>query len=139
MNCQWELVGDAGQGWELLECVQCGRRVKVRAGTTASAECGHAAAKPRGGVGTEIKRLFESLGVRPYSTCNCSALAAEWDRNGIAWCKAHRDDVLIPRLTEAYRKTDWLTVLRAAPLAAAQGLWSIESLVERAIGRAEQA
>ena len=41
-----------------------------------------------GGPGTELKKLFASLGIRPNSNCKCNALAHEIDQHGIAWCEA---------------------------------------------------
>lgn len=72
------------------------------------------------GVGTEIKRLLESLGVTADACPGlCEQLRQEWDRAGVQWCREHRDDVLVPRLREAYRSTDWPTAIKAAANASA--------------------
>lgn len=91
------------------------------------------------GVGTELHKLLESLGIKPDSTCNCAALAAEYDRRGVQWCRENKSEI-VAHLSKAYRSTDWTTAIRAGANAVSQGLpLTIEGLCEVAIERAEQA
>lgn len=50
------------------------------------------AAKPIGGVGTELKALFSSIGV---AICGeCDAKANQWNRSGIEWCQANQTELV---------------------------------------------
>ena len=78
-----------------------------------------------------------SLGVAPTSTCQCAAKQAEYNRNGLDWCKANREAILA-HLRGAYSESTLLTKLRAGANAVGQGMpWSVEGILEMAIERAD--
>jgi hypothetical protein len=74
-----------------------------------------------GGVGTELKELLASLGLRPSAKCTCHARAAEMDEKGIAWVRDHRDEIL-GWLRKEQARRGWLQILRAGALAVVSGL-----------------
>lgn len=96
---------------------------------------------PPSGPGTELKRLLSTLGITAGTGCGCDSKAAEMDRNGPAWCREHRAEI-VSWLAEARAEAGWLVTLRAAPAAIAMGVNALDTLgwlVEEAIRRAEAA
>jgi len=69
---------------------------------------------PASGVGTELTKLIAQFNVKPDKSCNCAAKAAEWNRNGVEWCKANREEILT-HLRKAY---SGLSLLSRAAIAA---------------------
>lgn len=53
------------------------------------------------GVGSELKKIFQEVDVRPDKACACEAKAAEMDRLGIEAIKANRQKY-IDWLRDAY-------------------------------------
>jgi hypothetical protein len=49
---------------------------------------------PRGGAGTELKKLLSLVGIRSSPTCKCNARAAEMDVRGVAWVDKNRATVV---------------------------------------------
>lgn len=97
-------------------------------------------APPPAGPGSELKALLASLGV-PACTVGCGGYAALMDSWGVEGCRRRREEVAA-RLREQAAKAGWAAKLRAAALAAAQGLVfnpldPYGSLVDEAIRRAE--
>lgn len=44
------------------------------------------------GVGSKIKEIINAANIK-VSGCACNSKAHEWDRNGVEWCKEHRDEL----------------------------------------------
>jgi hypothetical protein len=57
--------------------------------------------KTTGGVGTEIKLLLAGMGFEPGPNCNCHEHQANWDKNGIKWCKDNRQKLVAALNEEA--------------------------------------
>lgn len=92
---------------------------------------------PGYGPGTELKKLFKTMGLKPKSSCQCDARAAKMDRNGIQWCRDNRDTIL-GWLAEGYDHAGWLEKLKAGALAVTHGLpLTLEGILDEAIRRAE--
>ena len=92
---------------------------------------------PANGPGTELKKILDSLGIQPIASCQCAAKQAEYNRNGVEWCKANREAILAD-LKTAYDEASLLTKLRAGAKAVALGMpLTIEGLLDLAIERAE--
>jgi hypothetical protein len=49
---------------------------------------------PKGGAGTELKKLFASFGFTPSSNCQCNARSYQMDQAGPAWCEGHIDEII---------------------------------------------
>ena len=84
-----------------------------------------------GGPGTELKKLLASWGITDSPSCPCNARAAEMDRNGVAWCREHRAEI-IGWLQEGAAAWGWAAKLAAKAM-------PIGRLVDEAIRRAELA
>lgn len=123
-RCDLRITGRTSSG-VVYTCSRCARSITLRVEEPGLRRS--CVAVSSGLPGTEIHRLLALLGVKPTSSCGCASLAAEWDRHGVEWCREHRDDVLVPRLLEAYRETDWSTVFAAA-VRGATHLWLIRRL-----------
>jgi hypothetical protein len=52
------------------------------------------ARRPKGGPGTELKKLFATFGFQDVPGCSCVAHAAEMDRRGADWCEANIETVV---------------------------------------------
>jgi hypothetical protein len=72
-------------------------------------------------AGTELKELLASLGVTESTGCGCTDLAAQMDRNGIAWCKANAG-ALSDRLRDNAKTKGILTFAKAGVLAVLTGV-----------------
>lgn len=71
----------------------------------------HAEAEKRhklGGPGTELKKLFHSLGARACG--NCIATGNKMDEMGSAWCREHVDE-LAQEIHNNSQKRGWMAVL----------------------------
>jgi hypothetical protein len=82
---------------------------------------------PGCGPGTELKKLLAKIGITAEANCQCNARAAEMDKQGPAWCRAHLDTIVGWLAEEAQRRN--LPFLRTGA----------KILVRCAIRRAEQA
>lgn len=69
-----------------------GRPVSVRAVRVGAAS--PATATPRGGPGTELKKLLRMVGVKASPTCPCNAHAAQMDRWGPDECENRLDEIV---------------------------------------------
>jgi hypothetical protein len=83
-----------------------------------NADAALASAEP---VGTNLKKLIDSLGVEGSPGCNCESLRLEMDRLGIAGCLRERAR-LIAALRESAESVSWLSKLKAAGPAVWSGL-----------------
>lgn len=72
------------------------------------------------GVGTELKKLFASLGVKPLADCKCDAVAQKMNDRGIEWCRKNRDENL-EWLRKGEEKYGWATRTLAAAMAVKKG------------------
>lgn len=150
MDCDWEDVpGTLGaKGKRRVKCRRPGCRIV--SGRTARpyerihSECEVSSDAPSvHGVGWHLTQLLKQLGAKPDSSCNCAAKAAEYDRAGLEWCKAHREE-MAAFLREKYSSLSWTDLTAFTARAVASGLvWEIgfsdpaTALVEMAIRRAE--
>lgn len=50
--------------------------------------------KPKGGPGTELKKLFAMIGISEHGNCSCNAHADEMDRRGAEWCRENIETIL---------------------------------------------
>jgi len=50
---------------------------------------------PAGGPGTELKKLLARVGITATPDCSCNARAAEMDRQGVDWCEANVDTIVV--------------------------------------------
>jgi hypothetical protein len=55
------------------------------------------------GVGTELKKLFASIGIQPIANCSCNARARQMNEKGIAWCEENID-LIVSWLKEEHTK-----------------------------------
>jgi hypothetical protein len=46
------------------------------------------------GVGTELKRLLNKIGIKASPTCSCNKRASLMDKNGIQWCENNIDTII---------------------------------------------
>jgi hypothetical protein len=97
------------------------------------------------GVGSQLWRLLESLGVRHTSTCSCIALAQQLNDWGHAGCRLARAEI-VERMRNNAQTYGWGTIAKAAGLAIVTGVaWKINpldpygSLLDEAIRRAAAA
>ena len=76
-------------------------------------------------VGTNIKILLRTIG---YKDCfGCQGIAAEWDKNGLKWCKENYEDMLsILRERAEKKKLKWSEVGARAVVSGA--IWAAERL-----------
>lgn len=44
-------------------------------------------------AGTELKKLFSTLGLKPKAKCNCNKHARKMDESGCDWCEQHVDRI----------------------------------------------
>lgn len=72
-------------------------------------------------VGTILKRLFEHLGMRPSSKCNCEALAREMDALGVDGCRRERDR-LIGAIKANAHELSWSDLARSSWKAVFSGI-----------------
>lgn len=63
-----------------------------------------------GGVGTEIKLLLSTFRITGDDTCGCANQARAWDRRGVEWCAAHRDDLVAYLVEQGKRRSWWLGI-----------------------------
>jgi len=95
------------------------------------------------GVGSQLWRLLESLGVKHNPTCPCLGFAEQMNAWGVAGCREHRAEIVDHMRTHA-KSYGWGTVATAAAKAVLTGvafrlsiLDPYGSLVDEAIRRAE--
>lgn len=95
------------------------------------------------GVGSELWRLLESLGIQHTPTCGCLGFAEQMNAWGVAGCRLARAEIVEHMRTRA-PAYGWATFMHAAGRALLTGLaWRIDltdpygSLVDEAIRRAE--
>lgn len=58
------------------------------------------------GVGTELMKLFKSLGVHPTSSCSCRKLARQMNELGVQGCRV-RVDWITSKIKDNYRRWGW--------------------------------
>jgi len=93
------------------------------------------------GPGTELKKLFGSLGVKEYAGCNCERTRKQMDLWGVVGCREHFS-LIREWLVEAQAKAGWFDKILAMGNAVASGividpLDIAGSLIRLAIARAE--
>jgi hypothetical protein len=92
--------------------------------------------QPESGPGTELAKIFASLGVSGKCGGGCPEWIAKMNAGGPAWCREHRAEI-IEHLTTAYNAADVLTKAKALPLAIWNGLpLTLDGLLDLAIERA---
>lgn len=47
-----------------------------------------------GGVGSELKKLLSSIGIRATPNCSCATRAREMDQRGVEWCEQNIDTIV---------------------------------------------
>src|SRR5687768_9751950 len=73
------------------------------------------------GPGSELKAIFETLGITPDGSCGCEVMMRRMNRYGVAGCRQHRERIL-KFLRETAAKKGWATKLAAAGNAVWSGL-----------------
>jgi hypothetical protein len=48
----------------------------------------------QGGVGTELSKILESIGIKSSPNCSCKKRAATMDQNGIEWCENNKETII---------------------------------------------
>ena len=90
------------------------------------------------GPGTELKKIFDSLGIQPKEGCKCQQRLTAMNRWGPQLCRENRATIL-EILKASYDEASVLAKLRAAANAVSQGLpITLAGLLDLAIERAEQ-
>src|SRR5678815_4207938 len=74
MNCVTVLVGTDPRGKFLHRCITCGKSAAFRSERGGTMVCGVKA--PEKGPGTELRLIFQQLGIKPKRGCGCAELAA---------------------------------------------------------------
>ena len=99
---------------------------------------------PEQGPGTELEKVFASIGVEKKPGCDCARMIAEMNQWGPALCR-QRLDRIVDRLREGVERFGWWEKLKAAAhIAASKRILTIDladpfrSLVLEAIARAEK-
>ena len=88
------------------------------------------------GPGTELKKIFDSLGIKPKASCQCAARIHEMNRRGVQGCVETREEIL-GWLQEAYDESSIGERATAGILAIAKGYpMSLAGLLDLAIERA---
>ena len=72
--------------------------------------------KPAGGPGTELRALLASLKITEIG-CGCGAFADWMDSIGVKGCRQHKH-IVTARLVEQAEKSNWMTRINAASIAA---------------------
>lgn len=49
---------------------------------------------PKGGVGTELKKILAKLGIRASEDCSCNRRSQYMDEQGIQWCKDNLETIV---------------------------------------------
>lgn len=133
MKCIYEPTGQTNE----YRCVACGHtRVSKYSAEWLHRECVPLTVvgeippddTPRGGAGTELKKLLAGWGITA-SSCSCEAHAEEMDRRGVDWCAAHVHVILAWLRAEAAKR--WIGFLFVE--------WKVRDLVLQAIERAREA
>lgn len=101
---------------------------------------GAATPQPAGGPGTELKKLLAALGLKA-GDCACESRALRMDREGAAWCRANRAEI-VAWLDAERKRRGWWEAAKAAARAVAgdfmpNPLDPLGSLLDEAIRRAE--
>jgi orotate phosphoribosyltransferase len=98
----------------------------------------------RGGPGTELKTLIDSLQIAEAAGCSCGVLRAEMDTLGVEGCQRHRER-LIHKIRESSTRVSWLSRLKAVGPAVWSGLAfvvnpfdPIPGLFDEAVRRAQE-
>jgi len=85
-----------------------------------------------GGPGTELKKLFVTLGIRPSANCKCNARAREMDQRGCEWCEQNIE-LIVDWLEEAAKQLGgWQGILFTRFAARAAVRIAIKRAKERA-------
>lgn len=110
--CQLVPIGD-GRGY----CPACDPHARRPIPLTARRRCYGIPSDPAmwqkpvdDGVGTRLKRLFSSLGIRESSTCRCSEYARKLDTLGPRWCRENIGEIVEHLVGEA-NKRRWLRLI----------------------------
>ena len=56
------------------------------------------------GAGTALKSLLARIGINASEGCACSSRARIMDRNGIAWCESHIEEIVAWLRDEAAKR-----------------------------------
>lgn len=60
--------------------------------------------QPKGGPGTELRKLLETIGIRDVPGCKCKLYAAQMDARGSDWCEANVETIVGWLAEEAKRQ-----------------------------------
>lgn len=144
MNCQLELV-EARDGRYLHRCKKCKEEVQSRYADPSMRKQRCGGRVKQKGPGTELRRVFHVLGIKPSKRCKCKQFAAELDKLGVDGCRLQRIEIA-GRLEAKSAEFGLDAFLTAGVRAFRTGLafklnWSTPflSLVDLAIERAEKA
>lgn len=86
--CKLVIVGD------LQQCEVCG--VSFATTEKVRSVCGvqRTGKKPKGGPGSELKKILARFGIQASPTCKCNARAVLMDYNGIEWCEENIETIV---------------------------------------------
>jgi hypothetical protein len=73
-------------------CTVCGRHT---ARSESIRTCNWQQSSPAHGPGTELKKILAKVGITASPDCACNARAAEMDRQGVEWCEANLDTIVV--------------------------------------------
>jgi hypothetical protein len=138
-NCRLEFVRELASGEYLHRCPTCGVEAESNRRDPSMRRQKCAGISPPGGrPGTELRRIFDEMGVKPTAKCRCKQFARKMDYWGIDGC-CQRTAEIVAHLQE-HAKEFGLSTWAAAGWSA---LWqgkprSLEGLVQLAIDRARE-
>jgi len=56
------------------------------------------------GVGSELKKILQYVGIKATPNCSCNRRALEMDSRGVEWCKNNKDEIIKWLEEEAKRR-----------------------------------
>lgn len=127
--------GECGDGRRLLVCDGCGiKRCTEWRPDQIKHYCRERPLKPpTHGPGTELKKIFDSLGIHPKASCQCAARMDEMNRRGVQGCLDTKAEIL-GWLQEAYGESSFSERATAGILAIANGYpMTLSGLLDLAI------
>ena len=135
MKCVLESVRTLPNGKTLMRCTVCRKERPAKNPARLHMQCGVGLIKP-GGPGTELRKIFAELGVKPGRGCQCKAYARKMDGWGPSGCRARHAEIVAHLQAKAesfglaaWAAAGWAAVWQGKP-------WTIGGLVSLAIERA---
>jgi hypothetical protein len=146
-NCAWDNYEEPdANGNRRVYCINCGYVTRTSMAWEFSKiyrACPGAPIEQRSpatneGPGTELNKIFDSLGIKPKESCQCKTRMAEMNCRGVQGCIDTRDEIL-GWLREAYDESSLSERAIAGMKAVALGLpLTLAGLLDLAIARAEE-